>query len=310
MRFYSLLFLAVVCPFLGAQGSGRFNPDLLSSVVKIETAPTTNGTETGTGFLFSTTGDASGKTLLITNKHMIGDWNYADRDIRSYWPWIEVFFYRTADDPSGRPFRATKIALLNSSGALDTSRVFPHSFASIDLVAIDISDNIKEDKKEHIRSFAFTKSYTVPFDKIKDFQTDIGDEVIALGSPLGISSQRNNYPIAKIGYLASIPGEEVSIPFRATNRAGVALPTTVEGKFLVVDGLIVPGNSGGPVVLVGGVRVSRDQQSNKLLFTDKPIPNFAIGVVSALLDGSGLSIVVSSDYLDELMKSANSKSAK
>lgn len=110
-------------------------------------------------------------------------------------------------------------------------------------------------------SFAFAKSYTVPFNKVRDYQTDIGDEVITLECPLGISSQRNDYPIAKIGYLASIPGEEVSIPFPTTNRAGVSVPTTVEGKLLVVDGLIVPGNSGSPVVLVGGVRVTRDQTS-------------------------------------------------
>jgi len=238
---------------------------------------------------------------------MVGDWNYADRDIRTYHPWIDVFFYRTGEDPSGQAFRPTRISLVNATGTLDSSRVRLHPQPGIDLVAIDVTDKINDVSNQHIRSFAFDKTYTVPFDKIRDFQTDIADEVIALGYPLGISSQRNDYPIAKIGYLASIPGEEVSIPFPVVNRAGVATITTVEGKFVIVDGLIVPGNSGSPVVLVGGIRSRRDPQTNQLQFSTKPIPNLVIGVVSGSLGGSGLSVVISVDYVLDLLKELSSK---
>lgn len=294
-----------------ASASDRLNPDLLSSVIRIETAPDARGNyEIGTGFLLSTTGEVSGRTLLITNKHMVGDWNYADRDIRTFHRWINVFFYRVGD-PSGQVYRPTRIDLLNSAGSLDTSRVYPHPSANIDLVAADVTDTINNDQVEHIRSTAYTKSYLVPFGKIHDYQTDIADQVIALGYPLGIRSLRDNYPIAKMGYLASIPGEEVTIPIPqgVVNRAGVRVPTVLDGKFLVIDGLIVNGNSGGPVVLVGGVRVGRDANTNQLQFTSHPIPNYVIGVVSYAL-GGGLTVVVSSDYLFDLLEWAGPKPAK
>jgi trypsin-like peptidase len=305
-----LAFALLATLSLGAHGSDRLNPDLLSSVLRIETAPTANGNyEVGTGFLISTTGDLSGRTLLVTNKHVIGDWNYADRDIRTLHPWINVFFYRQGDDPSGQAYRPTKIDLLNSSGTLDTLRVYPHPAPNIDLVAIDVTDKINNHKDEHIRSTAYARSYLLAFGRIQDWQTDIADQVIALGYPLGIRSLRNDYPIAKMGYLASIPGQEVSIPTSSTNRAGANVATVIEGKFLVVDGLIVNGNSGGPVVLVGGVRVRRDPTTNQLQFSDKPIQNYVIGVVSYGL-GGGLTAIVSSDYLFDLLDWASPKSAK
>jgi len=292
-----------------ARASDRLDPDLLKSVIRIETAANAQGNyEIGTGFLLSTTGDSSGKTLLITNKHMIGDWNYADRDISTFHPWINVFFYRVGD-PSGQVYRPSKIELLNALGTLDTSRVYLHPTANIDLVAIDVTDKVNNDQVEHIFSYAYTKSYLVPFGKIHDYQTDIADQVIALGYPLGIRSLRDNYPIAKMGYLASVPGQEVTIPQDMKNRAGATVSTVLDGKFLVIDGLIVNGNSGGPVLLVGGVRVGRDPKTNQLLFTNVPIQNNVIGVVSYGL-GGGLTLVVSSDYLFDLIEWASPKSAK
>jgi hypothetical protein len=112
-----------------------------------------------------------------------------------------------------------------------------------------------------------------------------------------------------MGYLASIPGQEVTIPQGVVNRAGATVPTVLDGKFLVIDGLIVNGNSGGPVVLVGGVRVGRDAKTNQLQFTNAPIPNYVIGVVSYGL-GGGLTVVVSSDYLFDLNDWASPKPAK
>lgn len=307
-RAMALLFLLLVVMATPALGSDRLNPDLLKSVLRIESAPDAKGEyEIGSGFLVSTTGDESGRLLLITNKHMIGDWNYADRNIQTYRPWINVFFYRTGD-PSGQSYRASKINVLTDHGMLDSSKVHLHPEAGIDLVAIDVTD-IANVPSEHIVYSAYARSYLLPFNKVADWQTTIGDDVIALGYPLGIRSLVNNYPIAKVGYLASIPGEEVSIPFPCKNRAGVTSVNKLEGKFLIVDGLIVPGNSGGPVVLVGGERVRRDPQNNQLQFLAQPMQNYAIGVVSGALGPSGLNVVVSSDYVLELIQSVSATGA-
>jgi hypothetical protein len=74
----------------------RLDSGLLRSVVRIETSPDAAGlNETGSGFLVTTAAanDLSGKVLLVTNKHMIGDWNPADKNIQNFHPWINVFFY-------------------------------------------------------------------------------------------------------------------------------------------------------------------------------------------------------------------------
>jgi hypothetical protein len=61
------------------QASDRFDSALLKSVLRIETSPTSNGEPNiGGGFLVTATEDATGRVFLVTNKHMIGDWNYAD----------------------------------------------------------------------------------------------------------------------------------------------------------------------------------------------------------------------------------------
>jgi hypothetical protein len=288
--------------FVSAHASDRLDPVLLKSVVRIEGPPDVqNGVETGGGFLMTLTENGTGHVFLITNKHMIGDWNYADADFHTYKPWIMVFFYRTGD-ATGRRFRATKIDLLKGAD-LDTAKVHVHSTPRIDLVAIDVTDKVR-DPQEHIDLIAYAPSFLAAFGKIQDYDTNIADEVIALGYPLGISSLRNDYPIAKMGYLASEPGEEVSIPIKARNRAGDLTNVTIDGKFLVVDGLITNGNSGGPVVLVGGGRwrLTEIGHSGKYQqeFLSAPIKNMVTGVVSYGL-GGGLSVIVSSDYLVELI---------
>ncbi len=282
-----------------ARASDRLNPALLKSVLRVETAPNASGAPNiGSGFLAQAAEDPAGKIFLVTNKHMIGDWNYADGDFRTFQPWINVFFYRV-NDPSGQTYRATKIDLVSGS-TLDASRVHLHPIARIDLVAIDVTDKIR-DQAQHIDFSVYAPSYLVTFGKIRDQLTDIADEVIALGYPLGIRSLRNSYPIAKIGYLASSPGEEVSIPIRLQNRAGAQVDVTIEGKFLVVDGLIVPGNSGGPVVLAGGTRVRHDPVTNQIQFSDQSVQNYVAGVVSYGL-GGGLTLVIGSDYVAELLR--------
>jgi hypothetical protein len=303
-RFFAFWILALMAEVtITANASDRLNPDLLKTVVRIETTPNARGqTEIGSGFLFTLTSDDTGKFFLVTNKHMIGDWNWADCDIQDYVQWINVFFYRNGD-PSGQSFRATRIDILKD-GHLDQTRVHLHPTGTVDLVAIEVTDKIR-DPQEHISYSVYTPSFFVSFAKIKDYDTNIADEVIALGYPLGIRSQLNDYPIAKMGVLASVPGDEVSIPVKTSNRAKTPTDVRIDGKYLIVDGLITNGNSGGPVVLVGGGRMRLAKVGNAYhqQFLDEPIQNLVIGVVSGVLDGSGLSVVVSSDYLLDFLDS-------
>jgi hypothetical protein len=279
--------------------SERLDTKVLKSVLRIETPPNAAGQpETGGGFLVTATEGKDDRLFLITNKHVIGDWNYADGDFQNFWPWINVFFYRVGD-PSGQSYRPTRIDL-RKGASLDNSRVHLHPTPRIDLVTIEVTDRV-HDPSEHIELTACAPSYLIPFGKIQGQLTDIADEVIALGYPLGIRSLSNDYPIAKIGALASTPGQEVSIPITPLNRARANVNITLEGKFLIVDGLIVPGNSGGPVVIAGGTRIRHNPETNALEFSNESIKNYVIGVVSYGL-GGGLTIVVSSDYVLDLLR--------
>lgn len=302
MKLLKGVLLVFVLGSLPLAASERLDPDLLKSVLRIETPPNRGGhPEIACGFLVRSEPAKGGRVFLVTNKHVIGDWNYSDGDIQAPLPWINVFFYRTVADSSGYTYRATRVSLINSAGRLDASKIVLHPNPRVDVAAIDVT-NITENPDEQIAPVVYDRSYFIPFDRIERYQTGIADEVIALGYPFGVRSLRNNYPVAKIAYLSSAPGEELSLPFPTKSRAS-AFPITVvlEGKLLLVDSLITNGNSGGPVVLMGGVRVRREPKTNQLQFSTEPIPNYVIGIVSAGFPGSGLSIVVSSDYILEVI---------
>jgi len=87
-----------------------------------------------------------------------------------------------------------------------------------------------------------------------------------MGYPLGITSLKNNYPIAKSGYLASLPGEEFEINAPVVNRKNERVNARIEGKMLAIDRLIVGGNSGGPVVLPIEIKVRRDPKTKQVEF--------------------------------------------
>jgi len=126
--------------------------------------------------------------------------------------------------------------------------------------------------------------------------------VFALGYPLGITSLLTNRAVAKAGYLAAIPGEELafSTPSKTCDGKKDGL-VVLRGKLLLVDGLIVPGNSGGPVLLPAGESFGRDSITGQFQIRMTK-SNRIIGIVSSTLGPSGLSVAYSSDYIDELIE--------
>lgn len=121
----------------------------------------------------------------------------------------------------------------------------------------------------------------------------LGSQVFALGYPAGVSSLKNNYPLAKTGYLASLPGEEFEIQ--------LVPPTNhFSGKVYLVDGLIVGGNSGGPVILPSTLKFL-SRKDGQLSWLTNPTENYVIGLVSQTVQG-GLSLVYSSDYIRDAIE--------
>lgn len=275
---------------------GRVHEKLLKAIVKIKTPLNQNGT----GFLISkevvVSKDTSRVIFLVTNKHVIGDWNPADANIKNYHNDVEVYFY--SKNPL-LPYTPTKVALMDSVGNPKKYKFLLHPKPEIDVVIINIGEDISKSNK--IDLWSFDSDYLLPFDRIKIWQTGLGDQVFTLGYPLGITSLKNNYPIVKSGYVASVPGEEFSIDVPALNRQNRKTQTRLQGKILLVDGLIVGGNSGGPVILPSELLIKRDPKTNQILFGSKMIKNYIIGIVSISLGHSGLTVCFSSDYISELI---------
>lgn len=282
--------------------AGRVEPSILKAVVKIISSPKqANQTVTGTGFLVSQEAkQGAGQQrifYLITNKHVVTDWDPSDGSITRYSPELEVYFYRTTD-PTGATYKPLKIKVVDQTGKLIASKIALHPNPSIDVAVVRLEQEL--DPANKIDLVSFDRSFFVPFSNVFNWAGQ-GDQVFALGYPLGISSLTNNYPIAKAGYVASLTGQEFKIDVATQNRAGHAVVAKIEGKFIVVDGLIVPGNSGGPVVIPAETKVRIDPATKQFQFTTEPTKNLVLGMVSMGLGGSGLTIVVSSDYILELI---------
>ena len=55
----------------------------------------------------------------------------------------------------------------------------------------------------------------------------LGDLVFALGYPRGITSTRNNYPLAKPGHISSLPQEEFRVEVPVLNRNNQPVQVTI-----------------------------------------------------------------------------------
>lgn len=70
-------------------------------------------------------------------------------------------------------------------------------------------------------------------------------------------------------------------------------------KFFLVDGLIIGGNSGGPIIhpKMRKFRVKDGQ----FAWTKEEVPNLVFGIVSFGLPGTGITTVYASDHILELI---------
>jgi hypothetical protein len=70
------------------------------------------------------------------------------------------------------------------------------------------------------------------------------------------------------------------------------------GKYILVDGQIVGGNSGGPVILPADFKIW--VENGQLKWLNNAQDNFVIGIVSQS-GNAGLSVVFSTDYILDLV---------
>lgn len=287
-RFIILIAIIFLTSYeIQGQSVGRVDEGMLKCIVNIDGK--------GTGFLVARnlpSDKTKSKIYIVTNKHMIGDWSLVDTLIPN--PAIKVYLYLKDTSVAVAPVNVP--ILDKAKKLLPTVKI--HTNPKIDIVAIDITQQIVSTKNLDINYFDM--SYLIPIDSIaKTTYTGIGDQVYAIGYPAGITSTNTNKPIIKSGYISSSLSGGLKINSDWISRSKKKIKTSAEGKFFLVDGLIIGGNSGGPIVHPKERKYK--VENGQLAYTQGEIPNLIFGIVSFGLANTGISVIYSCDHIIEVL---------
>ncbi|WP_353722344.1 hypothetical protein [Dyadobacter sp. 676] len=126
-----------------------------------------------------------------------------------------------------------------------------------------------------------------------------GSQIFTIGYPAGLRLETSNYPIAKAGFIASSLSGNIEIATSIKNRLGVNIVKKLSTKFFLVDGLIIGGNSGGPIICPKDFYQSVDK--NEQLVINYRVANLIIGIVSFGWPNTGLTVIYPCDFILELI---------
>lgn len=262
--------------------AGPVNKQVISTVIEIET-----GNNIGSGFLVN----IGNKILLVTNKHMVGNWNPVDSLL--YNDSIYIYPYSTINTNTGFLRVGVKIA---NQGVPIFSKIKIHQNQKVDIAVIDITADFA--KLPITNTNFIDTTYMIPLAAAKTFLT-YGSQVFTIGYPAGLKAFKTNQPILKSGYLASSMDGDLIMEQYWQNRKGKTVKTLTDGKIFIVDGLIIPGNSGGPVIVSQQVVWFEINGQLKHL---QNIKNYFIGIVSNAYNNAGLATIFSSDNILEVIR--------
>lgn len=192
--------------------------------------------ESGTGFLvFRATDTDQGRVFLVTNKHVVA----RNPVLRASVSHVTCHFNtKKADGTTGTVYGAIQLA--NPDGS---QRVRQHPDPDTDVLAIEVTDVIEVNRQIQKR----WARYDLFADAAKRRELDItvGEEVLTIGYPLGLRQGDTNFPLVRQGLIATKIGELLrdKVPVSGGGFRDRAL------RAFLIDGAIVPGSSGSPVVL-------------------------------------------------------------
>lgn len=195
------------------------------------------GAIAGTGFLVGDTPiseDKYGRTqvswrtpktraYLVTARHVLGSSESVIRETYSYG------LRYTAKTEAGLEFRSAPFRIVN-----DPPNWAVHPNESIDVAALDVTDWLSAATDGSFR-FCPLSELANPLNLLRA-DSDAGDDIFVLGYPLTLRQGRTGLPLVRKGVLATSPRrslqEEDGTPLRG----------------FLIDGAILPGSSGSPVV--------------------------------------------------------------
>lgn len=228
------------------------------STIKIENQ---NG-NMGTGFVISHQNDKEPfKVFLITNKHVIHPKKEHRHDVRQ----ITLHLNIKESETSMRSSRCI-ITLPKDKSAIWRE----HPDDDVDVMAISIFDQIQE--KTTVMNLIMPSDYLVTDEIMQENEISTGDEVLIIGYPdifpFVVSQGGLSFPIVRNGMIASRLGSAIE---EQKNRKGDIRKL----RGFLVDGGILPGSSGSPIVLkpVSGRVVGQAIMA-------EPPPPFLLGIAA------------------------------
>ncbi len=179
----------------------RIGDDFLKSVVRIN-----SNSGSGTGFIIGREClvDTTKYTIffLITNKHVITNWNIVDSGITSYYNPLAINF------TSHKGLKTQTIDILDKKNKIDSQRIMLHPKHEIDVALVIVSGAFID---TGLNNMALPMNALVPFKRLSNINISIGEQIYAAGFPLDIYSTTNYHPIIISGHVSTLPGEVIKL---------------------------------------------------------------------------------------------------
>jgi V8-like Glu-specific endopeptidase len=236
--------------------------DMIKATVQIE-QPHADGTRTvGTGFLMSDpTPDGRPRIVLVTAAHVFDTMPAEQARIG----------YRLQDADGGWRYSPQPFVIRGAKGQPKWTKHPTRDVAVMEVQA----------PPEFAKS-AIPLNWLASDDTFNRYGVEPGDEMEALGYPLGLAANQAGFPILRSGRVASYP-----------------LAPSAEFPTFLLDFTVFPGNSGGPVYI--------DQRDRKTHSPDQPADaQFIAGILTQQVELSGdrleIGIVTHARYIREAVE--------
>lgn len=192
--------------------------------------------ERGTGFLMGPHVAEDGRIFVVTNKHVLGKTPKDRKDMRT----VKIHYNQLLDD--GRLCAAEADVELNSSGADSAWREHPD--AAIDVAAFEVTQVFHDDPFGTGHVMVWEDLLTTEW--LEEFDVSIGDEVLIVGFPM-LSTKHPDAvaPVLRSGIIATHIGQRLQDAQPPSTKADKHRDL----RGFLVDGGVVPGSSGSPVIL-------------------------------------------------------------
>jgi S1-C subfamily serine protease len=284
----TVLMAVLICQLLLSDQIPPFFVDSVVALGRIDAKPGGQPPEWATeasGFLYGyleKDDPDPGKRLyeiyLVTNRHVLTNHAYV--------------FVRFNPEKATDRVQQLPLALQNDSGQ---PQWFSHPDPTIDISVVQLNGQYLREQGLKSAFFA-SDAHAADKSKMKDLGLAAGDGIFVLGFPMGMSGAQRNYVIARRGSIARISD----------------LLDSISNMFLI-DALVFPGNSGGPVVSaisVTAIQGTKSQTSAYLIGVVRgylPYSDVAVSQQTGQLrtifqENSGLAEVVPIDYVNETIK--------